>query len=68
MAKKLQQTACLKIRVFDLHGQRHQNKTLLKFYEVNELEKNKDSRTLNIEQGTFTSFVFSATGGMGREC
>ena len=58
------------IRVFDPSGQRHKSKTLRKCYEINEQEKKKEysSRILNVEQGTFTPLVFSATGGMRREC
>ena len=32
------------------------------------LTKKKNREILNVEQGTFTPLVFSATGGMGREC
>ena len=41
-----------------------------KSYKINEQEKKREysSRILNVEQGTFTPLVFSATGGMGREC
>ena len=58
------------IRVFDPNAQRHQSKTLRKCYEINEQEKKREhsSRILNVEQGTFTPLVFSATGGTGREC
>ena len=58
------------IRVFDPNPQRHQNKNLRKYYEISEQEKKREysSRILNVEQGTFTPLVFSATGGMGREC
>ena len=58
------------ITVFDPNAQHHQNKTLRKCYEINEQEKKREysSRNLNVEQGTFTPLVFSATGGMGREC
>ena len=37
---------------------------------MNKLEKKREhySQTLNVEQKTFTPFVFSATGGMRREC
>ena len=38
-------------------------------YETNEKEKKRtyNERILQIEHGTFTPLVFSATGGMGRE-
>ena len=53
---------------FDPNAQHHQNKTLRKCYEINEQEKKREynSRNLNVEQGTFTPLMFSATGGMGR--
>ena len=37
---------------------------------MNKLEKKREhySQTLNVEQKTFTPFVFSATGEMRREC
>ena len=64
------QRASFDIRVFDPNAQRHKSKTLRKCYEINEQEKNREysSRILNVEQGTFAPLVFSATGGMGREC
>ena len=64
------QRAFLDIRVSDPNAQLHQKKTLQKCYEINEQEKKREysSRILNVEQGTFIPLVFSATGGMGREC
>ena len=64
------QRAFFDIRVFDPNAQRHQSKTLRKCYEINEQEKKREysSRILNVEQGTFTPLVFSAAGGLGREC
>ena len=64
------QRAFFDIRVFDPNAQRYQSKTLRKCYEINEQEKKREysSRILKVEQGTFTPLVFSATGGMGREC
>ena len=56
-----------RVRGFWIRGQ---TKTLRKCCEINEQEKKREysSRILNVEQGTFTPLVFSATGGMGREC
>ena len=64
------QRAFFDIRVLDPNAQRHQSKTLRKCYEINQQEKKREysSRILNVEQGTFTPPVLSATGGMGREC
>ena len=67
------QRAFFDIMVFDPNAQRHQSKTLRKCYEINEKRKKektrkKENTVLNVEQGTFTPVVFSATGGMGREC
>ena len=64
------QRAFFDIRVFDPNAQRHQSKTLRKCYEINEQEKKGEysSRILNVEQGTFTALLFSATRGMGRAC
>ena len=41
-----------------------------KFYETNKQEKKREhsSQILNVEQGTITSLMFSAPGGMEREC
>ena len=65
-----EQRAFFDIRLFDPNAQLHQSKTLRKCYEINEQEKKREysSRNLNVEQGTFTPLVFSATGRMGREC
>ena len=64
------QGAFFHVRIFDPDAQRHENKTLKRCYELNELGKkrNYNSRILNVEQGLFPSLVFSITGGMGKEC
>ena len=64
------QRAFFDVIIFDPNAQRHENKTLKRWYELNEHEKNRDnsSRISNVKQGSFTLLVFSITGGMGREC
>ena len=48
---------------------RYVNQEISKIYEVNEKEKKLyNERILQIEHGSFTPLVMSATGGMGREC
>ena len=44
--------------------------TLKQLYKQQENEKKRKyaSRILEVEQGTFTTLVFSTTGGMGEEC
>ena len=38
------------------------------FRPVRYAKRNYDQRILQVEQGTFSPFVFSIYGGMGREC
>ena len=58
------------VRVFNPTAKRYANQEISKTYEVNEREKNKlyNERILQIELGSFTPLVMSATVGMGREC
>ena len=66
-----EQRAFFDIRVFDPNTQRHQSKTLRKCYEIKEQEKRREynPRILNVEQRwTFTLLMFSATGGVVRQC
>ena len=55
---------------FNPTAKRYVNQQISKSYEVNEREKKKlyNERILQIEHGSFTTLVMSATGGMGREC
>ena len=64
------QMAFFDIRVFNPTAKRYVNQEISKAYEVNENEKKKlhNERILQIEHGSFTPLVMSATGGMGREC
>ena len=61
------QLAFLDIRVFNPMAKRYVNQSMKKAYEVNEREKYNE-RVIQLEHGTFTPLVFSATGGLGREC
>ena len=64
------QMAFLDVRVFNPNAKRYANIELSKAYEINEKEKKKtyNERTLQVEHGSFTPLVMSATGGMSREC
>ena len=64
------QMAFFDVRVFNPTATRYVNQEISKTYEVNEREKKKlyNERILQIERGSFTPLVMSATGGMGRGC
>ena len=64
------QMAFFDVRVFNPTARRYINQKLSKTYEINEKEKKKhyNERVLQVEHGSFTPLVMSATGGMGREC
>jgi hypothetical protein len=64
------QVAFLDIRVFNPNATRYANQKISKTYESNEKEKKRcyNERVLQVEHGSFTPLVLSATGGMGREC
>ena len=64
------QLAFLDIRVFNPKAKRYANQKTEKAYEVNEKEKKRqyNERIIQLEHGTFTPLVFSASGGLGREC
>ena len=57
-------------RFFNPNATRYPKIELSKSCEVNEKEKKKDynERIMQIEHGSFTPLVMSATGGMSREC
>ena len=63
------QIAFLDVRVFNPMASRYLHLESSKRYEVNEREKKRqyNERVMEIEHGTFTPLVMSATGGMGRE-
>ena len=64
------QMAFLDVRVFNTNAKRYANIQLSKAYEINKKEKNKkyNERILQVEHGSFTPLVMSATGRMSREC
>ena len=55
--------------MFNPNANRYANQNLSRAYESNEKEKKKacNERVLEVEQGSFTPIVMSATGGMARE-
>ena len=58
------------MRVIDLNAQRYKKTEVKKCLLKNEEEKKRQysNRVLQVENGTFTPLVFTANGGMGREC
>ena len=64
------QMAFYDVRVFNPLAKRYRNIPLPKCYQVNEKEKKVkyNNRIIEIEHGTLTPLVFSATGEIGREC
>ena len=64
------QKAFLDVRVFNPLAGRYGNSNISKAYEINEKEKKRayNERVQEIEQGQFAPLVFSAMGGMSREC
>ena len=63
------QLALFDVRAFNPTAKRYKKQELSKSYEINEKEKKRrhNNRILEVEHGSFTPLVFSATGGMGRE-
>ena len=57
------------VRVFNPNAKRYANQELSKTYECNEKEKKRlyNERIMQVEHGSFTPLVKSATGGMGQE-
>ena len=55
------------IRVFSPFAQSHRNTSLSQCYKKNEQEKKRayDQRIIEVEHGSFSSLVFSTSGGMG---
>ena len=58
------------VRVFNPLAKRYRDLELRTCYAINEKEKKRsyNERIIRVEHGSFTPLVFSATGGMGREC
>ena len=63
------QMAFFDVRVFNPNARRYAKQELSKTYQLNEKEKKRlyKERIMQVERGTFTPLVMSATGGMGRE-
>ena len=55
------------VRVVYPHARSHRHRSLPQIYRSQEQEKRRqyEERILNVERGTFTPLVFSATGGAG---
>ena len=55
------------VRVFNPKARRYAKQELSKTYQLNEKEKERlyNERIMQVEHGTFTPLVMSATGGMG---
>ena len=64
------QVTFLDVRVFNPNANRYVNQSLKKTCEIHEKEKKRayNERVQEIEHGSFTPIVMSATGGMAREC
>ena len=64
------QKAFFDVRVFSPLAGRYRNSKISKACEANEKEKKRqyNQRVLEIEHGSFCPLVFTAMGGMGREC
>ena len=54
------------VRVFNPNARRYAKQELSKTYQLNEKEKKRlyNERIMQVEHGTFTPLVMSATGGM----
>jgi len=64
------QKAFFDIRVFNPLAKRYVSLEPQRCYILNENEKKRhyNNRVMEIEHGSLTPLVFSATGGYGREC
>ena len=64
------QIAFFDIRVFYSNATRYVNHSLRQYYASNENEKKRkyNNGVMNVELGCFTPLVFSANGGISREC
>ena len=63
------QIAFFDVRVFNPNARRYAKQEISKTYQFNEKEKKclYNERIMQVERGTFTPLVMSATGGIGRE-
>ena len=64
------QRAFFDIRIFNPIARRYSDLEMAKMYDINEKEKKRhyNERVQQIEHGSFSPLVFSALGGMAREC
>ena len=64
------QKAFFDIRVFNPLAKRYVSLEPQRCYTLNEVEKKRhyNNRVIEVEHGSLTPMVFSATGGYGREC
>ena len=60
----------LDVRIFNPYAPTNKNTTISKCYRKHEAEKKRayEQRILEVEQSTFTPLIFSATGGMAKQC
>ena len=60
----------LDVRVFNPHAPTNRNTSITNCYRKHEAEKKRiyEQRILEVEHSTFTPLVFSATGGMAKQC
>ena len=60
----------LDVRVFNPHAPTNRNTSISNCYRKHEAEKKRvyEQRILEVEHSTFTPLVFSATGGMAKQC
>ena len=63
------QNAYFDVKVSNINSDSYKNLPPHKVYEKHEREKRRkyNDRVLNVEHGTFTSLIYSITGGMGNE-
>ena len=63
------QMAFFDVRIFDPSTQRYSSQSLQRCYISNEKEKKRqyNMRVLQVENGSFTSLVFSINSGMGKD-
>ena len=63
-------SAFFDVRVCHPNAESHRDLEPQQIYRLHENEKKRQysSRVLDIEHGTFTSLIFTTTGGMGQEC
>ena len=65
-----EQSAFFDVRVYHPNADSYKNLTTEQIYKLHENDKKRlySSRVLEVERGTFTTLVFTTTGGMSNEC